>query len=229
MLVEDDEYNYGEAHRWNSTVDCHLKILMLDFTAGQPISLMSERFEQVIQCLECEATHTANFNQSTRPSGINLERGLAFWGMAVLLGRTDLSVRISLLALGEQRDDDYWESEVLNLCFHLMQNGYKNPARELLYNPYYQDLCSVIRIMHQNNDKAKAAQILEHYIKDWYKCRKGDFGYNGHNKMPDYTYYSGYWAFEVAALVYLFDLDDRLLLKSMYYPKDLVEWARTGH
>lgn len=87
----------------------------------------------------------------------------------------------------------------------------------------------MIRIMQENNDKAQAVQVLEHYIKDRYKCRKGDFGYNGHNKMLDYTYYSGCWAFEAAALVYLFDLDDRLLLKSMYYPKDLVEWARTGH
>ena len=42
MLVE---YNCGEAHRWSSIADCYLKILMLDFTAGQPISLMSERFE----------------------------------------------------------------------------------------------------------------------------------------------------------------------------------------
>ncbi|MEG2359314.1 hypothetical protein [Acinetobacter sp.] len=100
MLVEDDEYNCGEAHRWNSIADCHLKILILDFTAGQPISLMSERFEQVIQCLEYEVAHTANLNQSARPSGINLERGLAFWGLAVLLGENDLSARISLLALG---------------------------------------------------------------------------------------------------------------------------------
>jgi len=45
MLVENDEYNCGEAHRWSSIAGCHLKILMLDFTAGQPISLMSERFE----------------------------------------------------------------------------------------------------------------------------------------------------------------------------------------
>ncbi|WP_068908615.1 PoNe immunity protein domain-containing protein [Acinetobacter sp. WCHAc010034] len=125
-----------------------------------------------------------------------------------------------MLALGEQLDYDYWEYEVLNLCFHLTQDGYKKPAGELLYNLHYDDLCSVIRIMRENNDKAQAAQILECYIKDWHTCRKGDFWHNGHNKMPDSTYYSGYWTFKAAALVYLFDV---LLLKSMYYPKDLVE------
>jgi len=50
---------------------------------------------------------------------MSLERGLAFWGMAVLLERNDLSARISLLALGEQLDYNYWEYEVLNLCFLL--------------------------------------------------------------------------------------------------------------
>ncbi len=59
-----------------------------------------------------------------------------------------------MLALGEQLDYDYWEYEVLNLCFHLTQNDYKNPARELLYNPHYNYLCSVIRIIRENNDKA---------------------------------------------------------------------------
>ena len=56
-----------------------------------------------------------------------------------------------------QLDYDYWEYDVLNLCFYLTQDGYKNPARELLYNPYYNDLCNVIRIMRENNDKAQAA------------------------------------------------------------------------
>ena len=55
-----------------------------------------------------------------------------------------------------QLDYDYWEYDVLNLCFYLTQDGYKNPARELLYNPYYNDLCNVIRIMRENNDKAQA-------------------------------------------------------------------------
>lgn len=53
---------------------------MLDFTAGQPIGLMPERFEQVIECIEHEAAPAANFNKSAQPSVINLERGLAFWG-----------------------------------------------------------------------------------------------------------------------------------------------------
>ncbi len=86
MLVE---YNCGEAHRWSSIADCHLKILMLDFTAGQPIGLMPERFEQLIECMEHEAAHAAGFNKSARPSVMSLERGLAFWGMAVLLERND--------------------------------------------------------------------------------------------------------------------------------------------
>ena len=51
MLVENDEYNCGEAHRESSIADCHLKILMLDFTAGQPISLMPERFDSSLNAL----------------------------------------------------------------------------------------------------------------------------------------------------------------------------------
>jgi len=126
---------------------------MLDFTAGQPIGLMPERFEQLIECMEHKAAPAANFNKSAQPSGINLERGQAFFGGCIIWGN-DLSAWILLLVLGEQLDYDYWEYEVLNLCFHLTQDGYKNLARELLYNPYYNDLCNVIRIIRENNDKA---------------------------------------------------------------------------
>lgn len=39
--------------------------------------------------------------------------------------------------------------------------------------------------------------------------------------------YVGYWSFESAAVVYLLDLDDSSLHQFLYYPKDLVAYART--
>lgn len=38
--------------------------------------------------------------------------------------------------------------------------------------------------------------------------------------------YVGYWSFESAAVVYLLDLDDSSLHQFLYYPKDLVAYAR---
>ena len=75
--------------------------------------------------------------------------------------------------------------------------------------------------------KEEQLEELNAYLKDWYREMVGmsDLEYQSHLD-PDQNGYCGYWAFEVAAIVYLDDLDDTELCKSPYYPKDMVDWAR---
>lgn len=75
--------------------------------------------------------------------------------------------------------------------------------------------------------KEEQLEELNAYLKDWYREMVGmsDLEYQSHLD-PEQNGYCGYWAFEVAAIAYLDDLDDTELRKSPYYPKDMVDWAR---
>ena len=75
--------------------------------------------------------------------------------------------------------------------------------------------------------KEEQLEELNAYLKDWYHEMVGmsDLEYQSHLE-PEQNGYCGYWAFEVAAIAYLDDLDDTELRKSPYYPKDMVDWAR---
>ena len=75
--------------------------------------------------------------------------------------------------------------------------------------------------------KEEQLEELNAYLKDWYRKMVGmsDLEYQSHLE-PEQNGYCGYWAFEVAAIAYLDDLDDTELRQSPYYPKDIVDWAR---
>ena len=79
----------------------------------------------------------------------------------------------------------------------------------------------------REKDKAEKLDILNAYLKDWYREMVGmsDLEYQSHLD-PEQNGYCGYWAFEAAAIAYLDDLDDTELRQSPYYPKDMVDWAR---
>ena len=75
--------------------------------------------------------------------------------------------------------------------------------------------------------KEEQLEELTAYLKDWYRKMVGmsDLEYQTHLE-PEQNGYCGYWAFEVAAIAYLDNLDDTELRQSPYYPKDMVDWAR---
>ena len=58
---------------------------------------------------------------------------------------------------------------------------------------------------------------------------KQEIWYNSHLDLENQNSYVGYWSFEAAALVYLLDLDDSSLHKYLFYPKDIVAWARKNN
>jgi len=64
---------------------------------------------------------------------------------------------------------------------------------------------------------------LKTYLeKDWYKAHNGLAWHNTHKKDHSYL---GYWAFETAAIVKIFGLDDSSLRDVDYYPYDLVHFG----
>ena len=69
--------------------------------------------------------------------------------------------------------------------------------------------------------KLEAENAINNYLKDWYSMNKDEPWYNSH--LRDHGY-SGYWAWEVAAVVKVMGLDDATFKNNPYYPYDMVHW-----
>ena len=77
--------------------------------------------------------------------------------------------------------------------------------------------------------KEETLKHLNAYLSSWYEGNRkiGNPLIDTHLEQdPKYYGYIGYWSFESAAVAYLKDLDDTSLRQYLYYPKDMVDWAR---
>ncbi|GEK49262.1 DUF1911 domain-containing protein [Halomonas pacifica] len=88
-------------------------------------------------------------------------------------------------------------------------------ADTLLYKKHYAPLLKVL-----DAEPAERPALMKAFLDNWYDNRKGLPGYNLHLCSPDGYY--GYWCFEAALVVKLFDIDDSTFRDHRYYPAALV-------
>lgn len=67
--------------------------------------------------------------------------------------------------------------------------------------------------------------LVREYLDSWYLSMKDFINYDAH-KAKGEGGFQGYWAFETAAVVALFGIDDSQLKGMDYYPKDMADFAR---
>ena len=99
----------------------------------------------------------------------------------------------------------------------LKDNGKRTHAQKLAFPRLYKGLYKVI----QAADSGTALKALKDYIGKWYNLNKDAPWYNSHLKK---NCYSGYWAWEVAAVAKVMHIDDTALKDNPYYPYDMVHW-----
>jgi len=224
---EDDEYNCGEASRWQSITWIYQALLYLEYTAGKPINELQNLFEKLIESYEKQSEALAIFHKSEKPSVIVTQNeSLNILGLAYLLHRNDLFPRIHSLVNGEG-DSHTGEDEIINKFFKLNDATHPTINEGNLFALGYAKLCDVIDNILIKNNQDHSVELLDEYLSDWYQMNKNEIWHNGHLDLENKSSYVGYWAFEAAALVYMLDLDDSSLHKHLFYPKDIVQWART--
>jgi hypothetical protein len=99
-----------------------------------------------------------------------------------------------------------------SLLFYL--SGQKNKKRAG-YKPY-EMLYQISQLPVGQTEHA-----IKNYLNKWYDLHKEAAWYNTH--LRDWGY-SGYWAWEVAAVVKVMGLDDSSFKDHPHYPYDLVHW-----
>lgn len=226
---EDDEYNSGEAERWQLLYDMYLNLLYIEYTAGSSIDGLIPIFKKAVNAIDKKAEALAIFENGKKPSVIPTQNEtLNIMSLAYLLDQKDLLPVIHQLVNGEDQAHMN-EDEIINKLFGLNDPKHSFVSEGTLYDLSYSPLCDVIDQVKKKNDPKHALELLDEYLSSWYKNHKNQSWYNSHLDLESSVAYSGYWAFEAAALVYLLDLDDSRLHKYLFYPKDIVQWIRQKH
>ena len=64
------------------------------------------------------------------------------------------------------------------------------------------------------------------HLKGWYKNMMKDTAWGDWHEAGQENIYFGHWSLESGLITLLYGLDDSSYREMMFYPKDLVDWAR---
>ena len=123
-----------------------------------------------------------------------------------------------------QAKSSRWKPDALlwfMLNSHIEDKEKQIYAEKLFYPSIYKGLYFVGKV----KDKEEAKKKLTKYLEKWYSLNKNALWYNTHLRDNGY---SGYWAWEVAAVVKIMQIDDSYLKDTPYYPYDMVHWKDTS-
>lgn len=224
--VQENDLNYAQSSASMRAL-LSFQRLLLNYTAGEAIEPLRDELEAVVTAYERYGEYlwqyTGDRNEVTFKfySLDDYCLLLQLIGLCFLLHRRDLLPRIAALQDGE--------------------NGTSNGGVDTLYEEFMafgigpetrfetDRLCQVRpyeNLFYALTESTLPAQLkeLSHFLKHWYKDLAGTGWHDSHIEQAGYY---GYWSFEAGAAVLLLGIeDDSSLHKYLYYPKDLVAWAR---
>ncbi len=110
---------------------------------------------------------------------------------------------------------------LIDFLINYRNNLWEKENTTFMFEKPYKSLSEVIDL--SQTDKVKAVELLKQYLdKKWYKGHSDMGWYDSHKESM--LLYSGYWAWEVGAIVKILGLDDNILKNQKYYPYDMVHW-----
>ena len=211
--------------------------LMLRYTAGEPIEPMRHELEDVVAAYERYGEYLWRYrNDRNEPvfpfsSLDDYCQLLQLIGLSFLLHRRDLLPRLAALQDGvsamDQRGQGNGGTDWLYEEFMSAGLGAETrfESEQLCCGKPYEALADAM----SSEDNEAALKDLQRFLKRWYKDLAGTGWHDSHkpDEAGNQGGYYGYWSFEAGAAVLLLGIeDDSSLHQYLYYPKDLVAWAR---
>lgn len=215
-----------------NVVDQLYPLLLTEYTTGFPIEEIKKRMEQIVYyCKQCLDIH----RQYGQEEDIMFIWGPEEWagekqpniiGLCLLFERMDW-LEIIKDSLNPYNDDEmYYDPSFRALMNMTLPTKFDSSAKfakggHNFRKPLLQAIMA--------ESKEESLKYLNAYLAGWYDGNRkiGNLLIDTHlNQDPEYGGYIGYWSFESAAVAYLKDLDDTPLRKYLYYPRDMVDWAR---
>jgi Domain of unknown function (DUF1911) len=211
--------------------------MLLRYTAGSVIEPLRAELEQVVAAYERYGEFLWKDTQDRNEPVLEFTfvdeycQLLQMIGLCFLLHRRDLLPRIAALqdgvdAVGKKGQGlggaDWVYEEFMS--FGLGPET-RYDSETIHWAKPYEALADALS--SQDNDTA--LRDLDRFLKHWYKDLAGTGWHDSHkpDENGNQGGYYGYWSFEAGAAVLLLGIeDDSSLHKYLYYPKDMVAWAR---
>ena len=201
---------------WCSAVD-HIRAIEISYSMGEDIGKLRKLY---ISSLD-NYILGANFKNPTYSD--DLDR--ISLGILIDIDNTDFNRLADYIQrMDEQAKPSDWTPDLLlwfMLNSQLKEDEKQTYADKLAFPKLYKGLFKLTQI----SDVQEAKKALEDYIEKWYNLNKDAPWYNNHLKK---NCYRGYWAWEVAAVAKIMNIDDSDLKDNPYYPYDMVHWEDTG-
>ncbi|WP_456282644.1 PoNi-like cognate immunity protein [Cupriavidus sp. JZ107] len=217
--------------RWLASAETiaskYFELCLLKYTAGDDISALRSNLDQIVSAYEDLAQQNRNFHaEPDRPvfSFASLDdycRLLQLIGLCYLLHRRDLLPRIAKLCDALKGEDAIYEDL---LAFSLSD---RVDVDQWFWDKPYGDL---IKAFYKDIEAERIA-CLRTFLKRWYKDLSSTGWHDAHKPDSEGRTggYFGYWSFEAGAAVLLLGIeDDTSLHPFLYYPKDIVAWAKAN-
>lgn len=198
------------------------KEILIRYTAGHSIDLLIPLLETLVDSYEHLQKQLAEYNQIPNITPLAIDDWLdqyqecvQVFSLCILLHRTDLLQRFVALIdpAGYAGDDTLYE----DLLSKLLPDRYD-------VDDWYHDVYTPLIQAIYADDPTEASDLLQQYCDDWYPAFEQAPWHDSH-LQGDEGSYCGYWAFEAAAIAFLYGLDDSGV-EHRVYPKDLVAYAR---
>ena len=206
--------------------------MLTEYTAGFPIEEIKKCMNQIVYyCKQCLDIH----RQYGQKEDIMFIWGPEEWageeqpniiGLCLLFERMDWLETIKD-SLNPYNDDEMYYDPSFRALINMALPTKFDPSAKFAKGGHNFRKPLLQAIMAES--KEESLKHLNTYLSGWYEGNRkiGNLLIDTHlNQDPEYGGYIGYWSFESAAVAYLKDLDDTSLQQYLYYPKDMVDWAR---
>lgn len=199
--------------------------LSLQYSAGAEIELLGTVWPHALTWAEEYAEFSHRFNQSPEAYG-------------------------RVVAHVALRTEDYWIVALRLVCFGLLTgharemprvmaildyaNAEKDGLIERLVSPFVPgrnsppDTCTrhlpyrkLLKVF--TSEEAKRRSLMARYLDEWYEASRREPYVSQHERHN----FTGYWSWEAAAVTWLLNIDDSSYRNKPFYPRDLVDYART--
>ena len=236
FLKEHDEViEFFKIHRFKSDSDAEeaslrasyfqtlaLDRLIVTYTAGAPVECLIPLLEDLLDKYEVRQQTLADYEQSPTISPLAIddwpdqyEEAVQVMGLCVLLHRHDLLARfVKLIDQAGYAGDDTLYEDLLKKVL---------PDRHDIDEWYHDVYTPLIQAVYVDTPE-EASSRLQQYCEGWYGAFEHAPWHDTHLQGEEGCYV-GYWAFEAAAIAFLYGIDDSRI-DHMVYPRDLVQYAR---
>jgi hypothetical protein len=213
-----------------------LNLLKLHYTAGEPIEELKPHYAEVLKAwkvyLDADILYTY---QLEKEFGNELEKTkppLVFEDVECFRQVMEL-VSLGLLlgdgaALQQLVHDFRYYRHTDMLYEALITPAVPDPDKETTEYFHEVPYSPLIDAFLVGTTQEAAGMFISQYLKSWYKAFSGTAWHNGHlHATPGFQMpYYGYWPFDAAAIVVLYDIDDTPFRSHLLYAKDFADWAR---